>query len=214
MHRPRLSRRPVLCLAGGMLAMTTPFAASRRRSRHRGQRRAARRRRQEDAGPAGGGDRHGAARALLVRRRERWRRRLGRAGVGLPRAGPAARRPAAGRGLRRRQWPAHRRLRQRPRAAPEGRPGAAPGARAGAVRPLVVGRGRQRRPRRAGRWSSTSTGCCSSSNAPPRRARPTAKGTGESIFVGQGCVVVHGRLRASDEGSMTRTTAAAERSDD
>ncbi len=29
------------------------------------------------------------------------------------------------------------------------------------------------------------------------------KGRGESTFVGQGCVVVHGRLRAGDEDSMT-----------
>lgn len=34
-------------------------------------------------------------------------------------------------------------------------------------------------------------------------SRYRSKGNGESTFVGDGCVVVHGRLRASDESSMT-----------
>ena len=35
------------------------------------------------------------------------------------------------------------------------------------------------------------------------RSTYKSKGNGESTFVGQGCVAVHGRLRASDESSMT-----------
>jgi hypothetical protein len=35
------------------------------------------------------------------------------------------------------------------------------------------------------------------------RSTYRSKGNGESTFVGQGCVAVHGRLRASDESSMT-----------
>ena len=39
--------------------------------------------------------------------------------------------------------------------------------------------------------------------AAPGKSTWRDKGRGESTFVGQGCVVVHGRLRASDESSMT-----------
>ena len=35
------------------------------------------------------------------------------------------------------------------------------------------------------------------------RSTYKSKANGESTFVGQGCVAVHGRLRASDESSMT-----------
>ena len=56
---------------------------------------------------------------------------------------------------------------------------------------------------KAGRWSSTSTGLVQQQRAASGRSTYKSKANGESTFVGQGCVAVHGRLRASDESSMT-----------
>jgi hypothetical protein len=205
MSPSRLTRRTVLCIAGGMIAMTTPFAAAA-----------------ADPVPAievNGAPLDAAGRRTLVQiegligtvppGRYWYDAASGGAGVW---GGPAS--AYLGPGL-----------------ALGGRlPAEASGGGSGRLTGVFVN-GRELHPIdvqglrqvlgqvQPGRWWWDAAGNVGREGGPmafnfywqlQQQQRPTpgrstykAKANGESTFVGQGCVAVHGRLRASDESSMT-----------
>jgi len=203
MNHPRLSRRTVLCIAGGMIAMTTPFAAA-------------------DPVPAievNGTALDAAGRGTLAQiegligtvppGRYWYDAASGGAGVW---GGPAS--AYLGPGL-----PLGGRL-----------PAEASGGGSGRLTGVFVN-GRELHPIdvqglrqvlgqvQAGRWWWDAAGNVGREGGPTAfnfywvvqqqqrtstsRSTYRSKGNGESTYVGQGCVAVHGRLRASDESSMT-----------